>query len=88
MEQNGHQRRKAMESMTTLNKVERGCTVRVVSVKDDAVGRRLVEMGIFPGREISMLRRAPFRDPIEVAVGESCLSLRDSEAGLVAVEEL
>ena len=74
--------------MTNLSQVERGRTVRVVAVEDGAIGRRLVEMGVFPGRQISMVRRAPLHDPIEYTVGECCLSLRESEARLVAVEEI
>ncbi|HSH00293.1 MAG TPA: ferrous iron transport protein A [candidate division Zixibacteria bacterium] len=74
--------------MTKLNQIERGHTVRVVSIEDGAIGRRLVEMGLFPGRQISMVRRAPLQDPIEFTVGESCLSLRECEAQLVAVEEI
>jgi ferrous iron transport protein A len=74
--------------MTKLSNVESGQTVRVVSIEEGNIGRRLVEMGVYPGRSISMVRRAPFADPIEYAVGESCLSLRASEADLVSVEEL
>ncbi len=74
--------------MTKLSNVEQGQTVRVVSIEESNVGRRLVEMGVYPGRSISMVRRAPFSDPIEYAVGEACLSLRESEADLVYVEDV
>ncbi len=74
--------------MTKLSSVECGQTVRVVSIEEGNIGRRLVEMGVYPGRSISMVRRAPFSDPIEYAVGECCLSLRESEADLVSVEKV
>ncbi len=74
--------------MTKLSCIECGQTVRVVAIEEGNIGRRLVEMGVYPGRAISMVRRAPFSDPIEFAVGESCLSLRSSEADLVSVEKV
>jgi ferrous iron transport protein A len=60
---------------------------RVVGYTDDsAVARRLAELGLTPGREVTYLRNAPLRDPLEIQVGPSCLSLRHAEAALVAIE--
>jgi Fe2+ transport system protein FeoA len=39
-----------------------------------------------PGRQIRYLRDAPLRDPLEVQVGATCLTLRHAEAALIAVE--
>ena len=72
----------------TLNKIHVGQSVRIVSVADSVAGRRLVEMGVYPGRTVSMLRSAPLRDPIEYMVGCCRLSLRSAEAALVLVEGL
>lgn len=74
--------------MTKLSQIERGQSARVIDIDSGAVGRRLVEMGVYPGRTISMVRRAPLADPIEYSVGGSSLSLRESEADLVSVEAL
>ncbi len=74
--------------MTKLSQIERGQSARVVDIDSGEVGRRLVEMGVYPGRTISMVRRAPLADPIEYSVGGSSLSLRESEADLVSVEAL
>lgn len=74
--------------MTKLSQIERGQSARVVDIDSGVVGRRLVEMGVYPGRTISMVRRAPLADPIEFSVGGSSLSLRASEADLVSVEML
>jgi len=73
--------------MTYLNKMTPGQKGRVIGYTDDSpIARRLTELGLVPGREITYLRDAPLRDPLEIQIGLSCLSLRHSEASLVAVE--
>lgn len=44
---------------------------------------RLAEMGIVPGTEITVLRRAPLGDPIEISLRGYCLSLRASDAASI-----
>lgn len=55
---------------------------------NNAIRRRLVEMGIVPGAEIIIERFAPLGDPVEVKVGETRISLRKVEADMVEVKEL
>ena len=45
-----------------------------------------MELGIVPGRTITYLRNAPLQDPLEIQVGNCCLTLRRAEASLIAVE--
>jgi len=40
----------------------------------------LRELGILPGTAITVVRRAPLGDPIEIAVRGSLISLREREA--------
>ncbi len=73
--------------MTYLSKMTPGQRGRVIGFADDSkLARRLLELGIIPGRLVTYLRNAPLNDPMEVQVGASCLSLRHHEAALVAVE--
>ena len=73
--------------MTYLDKLVPGQRGRVIGFADDSpLARRLLELGLVPGREVIYLRDAPFHDPMEVAIGRCCLSLRHAEAALVAVE--
>ncbi len=73
--------------MTYLDKMSPGQKARVVGFANDGpIARRLVEMGIMPGRLLLYVRDAPLRDPLEIKIGNSFLSLRRSEASLVAVE--
>lgn len=60
---------------------------KVVGFADDSrLSRRLLELGLIPGRTVTYLRNAPLQDPMEIKIGPCCLSLRRSEASLVAVE--
>lgn len=47
---------------------------------DPPVARRLMELGLVPGTDIAVIRRAPMGDPLEVSVRGVRLSLRRSEA--------
>jgi len=48
---------------------------------------RLMEMGLLPGAEISVIRFAPFGDPMEVEVTGCRLVMRRAEAGLISVRD-
>lgn len=50
------------------------------------VRRRLFDMGVTPGAEIAMKKRAPLGDPIEITLRGYFLTLRKSEAACVEVE--
>ncbi len=46
---------------------------------------RLREMGIVPGTRVSVTRRAPLGEPIEICVRGSHLSMRNHEAAFIAI---
>ncbi|MAS96741.1 MAG: ferrous iron transport protein A [Verrucomicrobiales bacterium] len=46
---------------------------------------RFAELGLLPGREIQVLRKAPLGDPLEIQVGETLLSIRKREAESIVV---
>lgn len=73
-------------SLKQLNPAERG---RVVGIGPAGpVRRRLIDMGITPGTEITMRKVAPLGDPIEINLRGYELSLRKAEAEQVTVEKL
>mgnify|MGYP003383475489 CR=1 FL=1 len=59
------------------------CYVALSGVR--VVSPRLRELGLVPGTKIRLVRRAPFGDPIEVAVRGSRLAMRQSEAKHIRV---
>lgn len=48
---------------------------------------RLLEMGLTPGIQLEIVRRAPLGFPMEIKVRSYLLSLRESEAKCIEVEE-
>lgn len=50
------------------------------------VRRRLFDMGVTPGAELTMRKKAPLGDPIEITIRGYELTLRKSEAACVEVE--
>jgi Fe2+ transport system protein FeoA len=46
---------------------------------------RLREMGLVPGTRLTLVRRAPLGDPIEISLRGSLLSLRRSEADFIEI---
>ncbi len=59
----------------------------VVAVKGEgAVRRRLFDMGITPGAEVYLRKKAPLGDPIEIAIRGYELTLRKAEAANVEIE--
>ena len=70
----------------TLNEVEKGKTVTVVRLLGEgAVKRRIMDMGLTKGVEVTVRKVAPLGDPIELTVRGYELSIRKDEAAKVEV---
>lgn len=75
-------------SVRTLDDLSIGESGKVGDVlTDHKLGRRLLEMGLTSGTGISLVRRAPMGDPIEVLVRGYHLTLRRSEAQAVQLSD-
>lgn len=73
--------------MKTMKQVKVGETVKVVKLHGEgAVKRRIMDMGITKGVEVSIRKVAPLGDPIEVTVRGYELSLRKADAEMIEVE--
>lgn len=73
--------------MKLLSQLEIGERGKVTKVNGEgAIRRRLFDMGITPGAEVYLRKKAPFGDPIEIAIRGYELTLRKSEASQVEVE--
>jgi Fe2+ transport system protein FeoA len=51
-----------------------------------AIRIRLLEMGLVPGTEVIVTRRAPLGDPIELSVRGYKLSIRKAEARAISLQ--
>ena len=73
--------------MKTLKETRIGETVRVVKLHvEGAVKRRIMDMGLTKGVEVSVRKVAPLGDPIEVNVRGYELSIRKADADMIEVE--
>lgn len=60
---------------------------QILSVKADGeMGRRIRDMGLIRGAEISIQGRAPLNDPVAIRIKGFTLTLRNNEADLISVE--
>jgi len=50
------------------------------------LGRRIRDMGLVPGTEITIVGRAPLKDPVAIRLKGFTMSLRNSEADHIMVE--
>lgn len=65
-----------------------GARATVVGVADAAephVARRLVDLGLTPGTEVTVVRRAPLRDPTLYRFADTSMCLRAAQARHVTV---
>ena len=73
--------------MSNLREVPVGGTAKVVRIHGEgAVKRRIMDMGITRGVEITVRKVAPLGDPIEITVRGYELSLRKADAESIEVE--
>ena len=70
-----------------LSDLKVGDSGKVVKVNGEgAIRRRLFDMGITPGVEIYVRKKAPLGDPIEITLRGDELTLRKAEASFVEIE--
>ncbi|MGI9123755.1 MAG: FeoA family protein [Mycobacterium sp.] len=68
--------------------MERGQCARVVGYDGDvepSAVRRLFDLGLAPGIEVEMVRRAPLRDPVIYRVGDYEIALRREQSRSIVV---
>jgi len=57
------------------------------SVKAEGeLGRRIRDMGLVPNTEVTVVGRAPLKDPVALRLRDFTLSLRNNEADFITVE--
>ena len=71
----------------TLDQMKPGSEGRIkkLSVRDK-LGQRLMDMGVYPGLKLKVIRNAPLEDPMEIELDGYFVSLRHEEARFVEVD--
>ena len=73
--------------MKTLKDIKIGGTAKVVKLHGEgAIKRRIMDMGITKGIEVTVRKTAPLGDPLELTVRGYELSLRKADAEMIEVE--
>jgi ferrous iron transport protein A len=49
------------------------------------LGRRIRDMGLVPGTPVTIMGRAPLKDPVALKLRDFILTLRNNEADLIMV---
>ena len=71
----------------SLRQLEVNQKASIVSVAARGeLGRRIRDMGLVPGTEITIVGRAPLKDPVAIRLKGFTMSLRNSEADHIMVE--
>lgn len=73
-----------IKKLTDFKYGETGHVVKVYG--EGRVRRRLFDMGVTPGADITLNKKAPLGDPIEITIRGYELTLRKIEADLVEME--
>ena len=70
----------------TLKEVKAGSTAKIVRINGTGpVKRRIMDMGLTKGVEVTVRKVAPLGDPIELTVRGYELSIRKDEAAAIEV---
>ena len=70
-----------------LSEFKIGESGKIKSVQGEGkIRRRLFDMGVTPGAQLTMKKKAPLGDPIEITIRGYELTLRKAEAACVEVE--
>ena len=73
-------------TMRSLATVNIGSTTQVLEISgEDNTSLRLLEMGLTPGVEVTVVGTAPLGDPVELELRGYRLSIRRNEAARVVV---
>lgn len=84
--QNGPQQRGGSKQHRTLDQMTPGERGKIHAHRaQGAVRQRLLDLGLHPKAEVTMVRVAPLGDPIELKLDACLIALRRAEAMLIDV---
>ena len=74
----------------TLAELEIGkdAVIQAVECNDKALRKHILDMGLTPGTEITLVKMAPMGDPLEIRVRSYELTLRRADAALITVDDV
>jgi len=76
------------QNLLSLHEQSSNEKLEVCGISDHELSPKLTEMGLRPGRQIQIIFKAPFGDPIAIDIDGIMLSLRLEEAALIKVKRI
>ncbi len=70
------------------SQLKKGERAKIIKVEINVLRCKLLEMGCYPGNELTMRWSAPLGDPIAFNIDNYTLALRKDEAKLIEVEKI
>jgi Fe2+ transport system protein FeoA len=71
-----------------LSQLETGSSAMVKSIDSGVRQAKLAEMGLFSGKVVKVMFKAPLGDPIAVSLDGYVLALRKDEASTILIETI
>ncbi|MGO0062694.1 FeoA family protein [Brevibacillus fluminis] len=72
-----------------LSECSIGASARILALDmADAQRKRMMDLGLMPGTEVKLVRKAPLGDPLVVQVRGYLISFRMSEARRIEIERI
>ncbi len=75
---------KQQHCLRQMREKQKGVIVAVTAKGE--LGRRIRDMGLVAGAEITVVGRAPLKDPVALRLKDFTLTLRNNEADYITVE--
>ena len=72
--------------MITLDLLKPGEKGKIDKIDIEMIPLKLIEMGCLPGRNVSLIQKAPFNDPIYLKIEETHLAIREETAKYIYVD--
>ena len=73
----------------TTNVLREGFAYTLVSYNDDQIASKLMSMGLLPGAELIIIRKAPFGGGFYIKIiGNCCIALSTTEAGAMNLKKI
>lgn len=71
----------------TIGDLKRNEVARIKGFLSEEIPAKFYEMGLLPGNEISLVRKALFSDPVIVRVSGTKVAIRKQEAKQILIEK-
>lgn len=79
-----------MEQITTLDKLQIGkdATIKEINCPNRQLRRHILDMGLTPGVEITLIKTAPLGNPLEIRLRGYELTIRKEDASKIVIENI